>query len=576
MTNPSFSLRCLLLLATGCLLLPASVQGQESSGTTTNEPKQEQKPLGPVRIERFKLLEWSPETGGMQTRGRIRIIYTDPNTKEETTVTAEKLLYDETTDVIRAEGNVRLDRSDGNFTAKNAVYNLRTKVGQLEEASLRSLYFRMDGKRIETFEDSSVKLTDGEFSTCTEDRPDYSLSVRTLTIKPNDYLEARQVRLKLGNFALPPLPRTRRTFTRSFSFPYPTPGYSRTEGLTFRAIDTPVEQYGRSLEYDLRINFRRLPSGFVAYQFDLDKENQTQASAPPRRLIGALGNPIPGFLEEVNPPNYRQNVESGYLDFPEPRKTVYATISNLQLVVNRRRSDIAVTRIPEVGIQLFNVLGKKLTEQDREAYKRSQDARPGQGVGAASHERIPFTPALLNTTASLGQYIETPTSVSATRLSFRSSLATQPLRIGRLISLRAGFTNTTNLYSRGTIYNLFSPEVELNLTPTSTSLFNVAYRYSDDKGRTPFVFDRRDVRHELRLQYQVSGPWAFGIIASYDLERSRAYDTEVAIARNFDCVQVGLVYRTRSQSVNILFTLLPIRRERSRTSLMPLGVKRPQ
>ncbi len=54
-----------------------------------------------------------------------------------------------------------------------------------------------------------------------------------------------------------------------------------------------------------------------------------------------------------------------------------------------------------------------------------------------------------------------------------------------------------------------------------------------------------------------------------DLERSRAYDGEIAVVRNFDCVRVGLVYQLRTQSFGILFNFLPARKDKSRP-LIPL------
>ena len=100
--------------------------------------------------------------------------------------------------------------------------------------------------------------------------------------------------------------------------------------------------------------------------------------------------------------------------------------------------------------------------------------------------------------------------------------------------------------------------------PTQTSLFGIAYRYLTDAGATPFLYDRRDLRHELRLRYQVGGPWAFGIIERYDLEMLRGYDTEVAVVRNFDCMQVGVSYRSLQQSVNLIFNILPGRSDKAR------------
>jgi hypothetical protein len=162
--------------------------------------------------------------------------------------------------------------------------------------------------------------------------------------------------------------------------------------------------------------------------------------------------------------------------------------------------------------------------------------------------------------------------VSDLRLGIRANLASQPLLLGRRLSARAGVSEFLNFYGKGSIYQMLSPEIELDLAPTRDSLFDIGYRYVSDAGKTPFAFDRRDIRHELRLQYQVSGPWAFGVVSKIDLERSRAYDGEFAIVRNFDCMQVGVVYRVRSQSFNILFNLLPPRRSKSRP-MIPLRAR---
>ena len=92
---------------------------------------------------------------------------------------------------------------------------------------------------------------------------------------------------------------------------------------------------------------------------------------------------------------------------------------------------------------------------------------------------------------------------------------------------------------------------------TRTSSLNAGYSFFTDLGETPFLFDRRDVRQELRLAYHVSGPIGFNYITKLDIGRSRFYDSELALTRNFDCMQIGLSYRLRSQSIGIIFSLNP-------------------
>ena len=250
---------------------------------------------------------------------------------------------------------------------------------------------------------------------------------------------------------------------------------------------------------------------------------------------------------------------------------MFATIQNQQYVYNRRRNDLVVSRFPEAGVQFFNILGRPFAATNTNGESTIPDTL-NNGVGNVARFRTPNTPALLNVTAGMGEFIERPTKVSAARLGIRTNLSTQPLLLGPRLSVRAAIAHYLNLYSTGTVYQMIAPEAELDFTPTTNSLFNVGYRYVHDEGRTPFAFDHRDIRHELRLQYQVSGPWAFGIASKIDLERSRAYDGELAIARNFDCMQVGIVYRLRSQSFNLLFSLLPPRRNKARP-LIPIRTR---
>ena len=530
--------------------------------------------LGPVKIDRYDHMEFSTSDSGTvinakvvvgsSTRG-VRVQYSDPKTSELTVLISDQLIFDAVNNRVSALGNVELTRPDGRFTGSDIEYDLNTGAGHLSRATVRSAYFQMHGESIEIKADGTYLLTNGEFTTCINSRPDYRVRAKTLVYNPKKYISAKGVTIFLGSLALPTLPSYRKSFARQSGSAFPLPGYSKNEGLTFRLRDSLSDKPNYSLDYDVRVNFKRLPSGFVAFQSDLGKTPLN--SAPPAILFPTLGDPLSGLLERISPPGYREYTESYFDETFKPRSTFYATIQNEQFVYNRRREDLNVSRLPEVGLQFLNLLGRhsSLLKEGEEGGADSE-LTPAEAL----RRRVPNAPALLNLSAALGYVKEFPTNVSQGRLAIRANLASQPILIGRRIGIRAGVSQFLNAYSNGNLYGMVSPEIELDYSPTRTSVFNIAYRYAFDNGKTPFEFDRRDIRHELRLQYQVSGPWAFGIVSKWDIERSKAYDTEISVVRNFDCIRAGIAYRARTQSISLIFDFIPPRRDRRASPNMPV------
>ena len=239
-------------------------------------------------------------------------------------------------------------------------------------------------------------------------------------------------------------------------------------------------------------------------------------------------------------------------------------------VYNRHYTDLTLTRA-ELAVRFINVLGNL---GSRETSRLAETDNPPTRLLGSTEEvlqRVPNAPFLLDLNFVVSEIHEMPTNVTAGRFSFHSQAASQPLILGRRLSLRAGLSNWLHAYTTGTLHDLTSPEIAMDYVPTRTSRVGVAYRYVSTVGKTPFEFDARDIRNELRLQYQVSGPWAFGVVSKIDLDHSRAYDTEVAVLRNFDCMQVGINYRVRTQSFNIIFNLLPPTADRARRRQMPIN-----
>ena len=526
--------------------------------------------IGPLEIDQEAEIDYRPD-GVIAFPHGVRLRYMDAQSKTTTTLNAESAEYDAKTGLLTAHNGARLDRSEGSFIAQEITFNVLTNAGFVTNAIAETDYFRMRGDRIEANADGTYTVENGTFTTCIRGRPDYQIHAKRLTVHPNRYVSATGVTIYAGPTKLITLPSLKRNLNSKSDLLAATPGYNKSEGLFARIHETPILEPRRSLEFDGHINVKRLPTGFAAYEFDL--KAPAPKSPPPRSLRQSLSDPLHGYLEQLTPPTYREYAEDRYEDEFTPRTTVGAILQNDQYVYNRRRTDLRVSRFPEANLRLVNVLGHARDEQPDLTGPRNADGTPVAPGGATFNpllQRTSSAPFLLDFNLTAGGITEYPTRVTSGKLGLATTAATQPLLLGRRISLRFGVTDWLNAYSKGSIYNLFSPEAELDYLPTSTTRLGIAYRFTDDLGRTPFAFDHLDIRHELRLIAQTGGPYAFGFETKFDLERSRAYDSQFAVLRNFDCMQAGFAYSLRTQQFSVLFHLLPPVRDRASRRAAPL------
>src|SRR5579871_1954352 len=555
------------------LVLPLTAEPYDLSDW---RPSDLQTPIGggqkPITVGRFQVfqvrtfhgslnsLSFHAEGDPTQVDPKLRdvlIVYTDPKTNKLTTLSAQTVDYDDQTRKVTAVGYgkvlangmvehpITLKREDGTFTGNRIEYDFDDRIGLVEQALVQSEFFRLSGEKIQANKDGTFTVTRGHFTTCNKHKPDYEVAAAHLTVYPNHYVSARNITLYLGGVKLLPVPSYRRNLQSSSQVAgLIKPGYNSKDGLTLQTADTPIQQTHTTFDYAASLNFRRWPTGFLLYQHDL---SPTPSDAlPPRGVLPTLGDPLRGILETIAPPTYRDYAEVRTLE-PYPRRfTVYSILSNEQFIFNRRRNDLSLSRFPEFGFRYANVFGH--------LPPASVSPIP---VETSLLERVPNAPFLLDIYGSAGVLREQPTNITAGRFASRINLASQPAPIGRRLSFRAGISDWFNVYTQGSLYNIVSPEAEVDYIPTSTSVFNIAYRYLDDNGTTPFVSDMRDIRHELRLQYQVGGPITFGVVGKYDIERSRPYDAEIAVVRNLDCMQFGVAYRFRSSQFNLIFNLIP-------------------
>ncbi len=522
---------------------------------------------GTIEIQQFKKLHWSPEVGSFQTNGNVVVVFTPTDGSSPTRLNAQDVDYNGETGFVRAKGNIRLLRTEGEFTGEEINYNFLERFGSVTKASLRAdvkgTLFTMKGERIEAKPNGSYLLENGYFTTCeVEPTPHYSLFSRRIEVSPNQYVSGKGVRLSLFGTSLFTLPSFKRSLKEKTGASLPSPGYSKAEGFTFRLASQVIREPSRTFDYDLRLSLKGLPIGNIQYQQDLSKT--TDDSLPPLGQQTILTEPLIGFLDRLSPQTYQDIVQSRPALEPRPRETLFAVLQNRQGIYNRKYDKLLISRFPEIGVQFSNLLGKRnagqpLPEEITEAQSLLQ--------------RVPNTSFLLDIAATAGFLHEQTNNrflasreTDSGKIGLRINAATQPLLLRKNLALRFAVSNWFNIYSRGTLYNLISPEVDLNFVPTRTSFLSLGYRYANDVGSTPFYFDRRDMRHELRLTWQGSGPWGFRISNRYNMENWRAYESEVAILRNLDCLQYGIGYRFQSQQFNIIFNLIPNSRRVAKTN----------
>jgi hypothetical protein len=543
-------------------LLPTALRAQQADAARLAETAGTQVPrrLGPLYIDLIRHASWLPGTNAFHFEGTVRIRYTDPQTSTPTVLEAETVDYNLATGELKASGNFtdilhptpfRLTREDAAFTGRALTLNMKDGNGILTNGDLQTDLYHLTGERIE-IRNGIYLVTHGSFTTCVRRRPDYHITARDIMLDPGKELKAHNITFYLGPTRLISLPYYKRSLSSKAGQPVPvTPAYNKHDGIGLHYQNSPISHHDELLHLDILGNLKRAPTGYVAYQKDL---GATVDPTPPGSVIGSLAYPLRSVLEERNPPTFREYAENTY---PEPlarRTTFYAVAQNQQFLYNRKYTDLSVSRFPEIGVRLLNQLG---STHPGNADESTPD---GDTVPLTAPHNFGFARdvrPVLDISAYLGGVEEFPAKTVAGRLGTRISLASTPFLIGSRLSARAGLTDWISLYSTGDAYTLFSPEIEFNYAMTRTSTLNAGYSFFTDVGETPFLFDRRDVRQELRLSYHVSGPIGFGYITKLDIGRSRFYDSEVALTRNFDCMQVGLSYRLRSQSIGIIFSLTP-------------------
>ena len=110
-------------------------------------------------------IEYSKDGKKMIASGDVRITY------KGIKLTCDRLKIDAQTKDAYARGNVVLSEEGSRLVGENLIYNLDTKEGSLDNASLFSPVWYGKGKKISKVSDNEFKVSQGYITTCDPRHP---------------------------------------------------------------------------------------------------------------------------------------------------------------------------------------------------------------------------------------------------------------------------------------------------------------------------------------------------------------------------------------------------------------------
>jgi len=140
-------------------------------------------------IVESNILEYDSKTTTYTAGGRVKI------TKDSTVIDADKVIYNEKTGEVSAEGNINYIDLDVRIRASKAFLNLEDKTGRLIEAEV---FFKKDnyhikGSEIERRAEKEYFLKGASFTTCDAPLPAWCFKGRDIHIILDDRVRARDV-----------------------------------------------------------------------------------------------------------------------------------------------------------------------------------------------------------------------------------------------------------------------------------------------------------------------------------------------------------------------------------------------
>jgi LPS-assembly protein len=209
--------------------------------------------------------------------GAVKIKYQDME------LSADRAELDLETKVVTATGNVIVDQGPRRLTGETATFDLDTKTGKLTEATahVASEYY-FSGAEVAKVAEDVYTVTDGIFTSCSGENPDWSFRLGQATVEMEGYARVRSaaMRVKKVPVLYTPYLLWPAKSERSSGLLIPNIGYSERRGASLslayfqtlgRSYDTTfhIDSYSRGY-FGVGNELRYMPSegtrgSFVGY-----------------------------------------------------------------------------------------------------------------------------------------------------------------------------------------------------------------------------------------------------------------------------------------------------------------------
>lgn len=249
---------------------PSPTTGETPDATAA--PATPPSPPLPERVE-FTLKFPEDQGGGTATGKVVSIEYVDEDSAvltgmvelhyQDVELHADRAEIDLKTRIVTATGNVILDQGPRRLTGETANFNLKTKTGTLTEATGQvtpDYYFQ--GREVAKIGEDTYTVTDGTFTSCNQQTPDWSFRLGTARVEVEGYAHVRHASLrakKLPVFYTPYILWPVKS-ERTSGFLIPNIGYSDRRGAELGIAY--FQTLGRS--YDTTFHADTYSEGYLA------------------------------------------------------------------------------------------------------------------------------------------------------------------------------------------------------------------------------------------------------------------------------------------------------------------------
>jgi len=126
-------------------------------------------------------------------------------------LTCDKITVNLLTKDCLAQGRIRLEDERGMVEAESMLYNLENKKGEILEARIYQEPIFGSGKKIQRLGEKEFAIEEGFATTCSYDKPHFSIGAKNIRLYPQEKIEATDIILRLGQLPIFYFPRLRRS-----------------------------------------------------------------------------------------------------------------------------------------------------------------------------------------------------------------------------------------------------------------------------------------------------------------------------------------------------------------------------